>query len=273
MTDREKSGRRKGTRHAAVKTPSEIAAFVEAWNSIHSHEDMERLTGLGKETIRATLRRLRQAGYPLKALPRGRPVKPVEGLTERPTAIPEKSSGKLSPPEKVKAAVTPKAVVKAAAAKAPKLDGDACERDEKLRMAEALVSTNMNVLRACEATGTSTDIYYRWRRQDAAFQELLKQTCIIISDKAAAVAVELALGLHHTTEKPDSSMVKWVAEKFDPDRFGAVVKHHHGGVIGHAMLGDMTDEAKKAELNRLLRLRGIDVDDAEDGEIVDEDAN
>jgi len=263
--EKEKSGRAGGNRDPLLVGKSEQQAFCDAYNESPSAGELMRRLGWKKHRFDAQVKRLRRLGYPLKQHKRGRPP----GTTNAPGVL----VGKKAPPPVLPAAsLAIQQAVESSGSDLPVLQryegalaGDAATVEKKQRFAATFVANRLSVQATCKATGVSTATYYRWLREDPGFGAMVRQACQEISDEAVSVGVKLAFG--EEGGRPDASMVRWVAEKMNPERFSREVRHVHSGTIGHAALQNMTPEEKEAELTKILRIRGItgpvDIEDAE----------
>ncbi len=263
----EGSGRAGGDRLPVLRSKSEIDEFVRVYNEARDSVQVREHFGWNKDRYDTTVRRLRRLGYDLKPFKRGRPV----GTHNAPGV----KVGRAAPPPVLPAeSWAIQDAVERAGDDAPVLQryegalaGPPETVAKKQRYAAAFVSNHLSVKATCAATGVSTATYYRWLKEDPGFSAMVRQACQEISDEAVSVGVRLAFGEHPSTDRPDASMVRWVAEKMNPDRFGKEVRHVHSGTVGHVALSSMTPEQKQAELEKMLRLRGhtgpIDIEDAE----------
>ena len=252
----EGSGRKGGDRLPILRTPSEINEFIEVYNNASSSKEVQQHFGWDKYRYDAVVRTLRRNGAELKAFKKGRPVggknKPGAkvGYKAPPVVIPAES---LMIQQRVEES-QPEQPLPVLKRYENELSGDAATVEKKQNFAAAFVSNNLSVKATCASMGVSTATYYKWLREDPGFSAMVRQACQEISDEAVSVGVSLAFGTHPKAERPDASMVRWVAEKMNPDRFGKEVRHVHSGTIGHTALQTMSSEQKRAELERLLAL-------------------
>lgn len=290
----ESSGRRGGDRLAILRTPGECAAFVELCLELGSGKAVRERLGWDKGRYDSVVKTLKRRGYVLpemrgKRRPVTRRVKASQelrvsgsGLSVSPAAIATQCSeaaevaevrGKdvVMATEAVRGGDTRaghKAVAVAAVSRhAGDLEGADRVKGRKVRLAAALVASGLNVPRACEAEGVATSTYYQWRRDDPAFRDMVLAAWAEVGDQAMGMAVQLAMGTHEKSERPDGAMVRWLADRTVPEFATKTVKHQHSGVVGHVALGAMSPEEKQAELGKLLRLRGLE--EAVEGELAE----
>ena len=239
-------------------TPSEIEAFVEAWQSSESVSQVVKKTGLHQESIRNLACRLRDEGRTLRPMRRGRPpraAKPAEApVPAQPPPLEPWQERRDEAPPPAEYEVDDMAGVEEEEAPAGGVQLTAYMRKKWQRFFKELRKNCWSERRAAKATRVDPATLRRWKN-DPRFAKRLRRAMKEKLDELEYAGTAIALGEHPTSTRPDGAMIRHIQGAQDP-RYRKVVKHKHSGMIGH-FAAQLTPQEKREHLERLLGMRGL----------------